>query len=366
VSCHGGGAASPPVTSWRRISQLLGEFARTMGTDFPIQAILDQLVTRIVDVLAIDAAGVALIPPDQHPRFVAASNEAAWRFEMLQSELDQGPCLEAYRTGKAVAVPDLRAAHRFDRFAPQAIAAGLGAVYAFPLRHDDEQLGALDLYVNEPRRLDRPTMEAAQTLADVATAYLLNAQARDDLHHAAEQSLERSLHDPLTGLANRSLFHEHLDYLLRQTRRDGKPVAVLFADLDRFKVVNDRFGHGVGDALLTEVARRLTDAIRPGDMVGRLAGDEFVIACDGLDRHQAEALGARLAARCARPFAISGIDIPVTISVGIACSRYSGFPPDQLIHHADQTMYRAKRAGGNRHHLAVVDEPVLTDGKEKE
>jgi len=352
------------MTSSRQMSQLLSEFARTMVTDFPIQAILDQLVTRIVDVLAVDAAGVALISTDQHPRYVAASNEAAWQFEMLQSALDQGPCLDAYRTGEAVAVPDLRAAHRFDRFAPQAIAAGLGAVYAFPLRHDDKQLGALDLYANEPRRLDRTTMEAAQTLADVAAAYLLNARARDDLRHAAEQSLERSLHDPLTGLANRSLFHEHLGHLLRQTRRDGKPVAVLFVDLDRFKMVNDRFGHGAGDMLLTEVASRLTDAIRPGDMVARLAGDEFIIACGDLDRHQAEALGGRLAARCARPFAISGIDIPVTISVGIACSCYSGFPPDELIHHADQAMYRAKRAGGDRHHLAVVDEPVLTDGKE--
>ena len=103
----------------RQLADLLSEFARTLVTDFPIQAILDHLVGRIVDVLPITAAGVTLIAPGATPRYVSASDEAAFRFEQLQSELGEGPCIAAYETGKAVAVPDLRTDDRFPSFAPR-------------------------------------------------------------------------------------------------------------------------------------------------------------------------------------------------------------------------------------------------------
>src|SRR6202020_681122 len=101
--------------------------------DFPIQAILDKLVRRIVDIMPVTGAGVTLISADREPRFVAASNGDAMRFEQLQTELAEGPCLAAYRTGEAVAVPDLRTDKRFGRFGPQASQAGLAAVFTFPL-----------------------------------------------------------------------------------------------------------------------------------------------------------------------------------------------------------------------------------------
>ena len=104
------------MTSEQRLSDVLSEFARTMLTDFPIQAILDHLVVRIVDVLPITAAGVTLISPESQPRFVAASDDSALRFERLQTELGEGPCLAAYHTGEAVAVADLRVDVRFPRF----------------------------------------------------------------------------------------------------------------------------------------------------------------------------------------------------------------------------------------------------------
>src|SRR3979490_3015655 len=96
-----------------KLSAVLSEFARTLATDFPIQGILDHLVRRIVDILPISAAGVTLISPDADPRYVAASDDSALRFEALQTELGEGPCLLAYKTGKAVAVPDLAADDRF-------------------------------------------------------------------------------------------------------------------------------------------------------------------------------------------------------------------------------------------------------------
>src|ERR1019366_6845226 len=162
----------------RQLSDVLSEFARTMLTDFPIQGILDQLVKRIVQVLPITSAGVTLISPNTSPRYVAASDEAALRYEELQTQLGEGPCLAAYRTGVAVAVPDLKNDERFQVFGPRAVDAGLAAVFTFPLHQGSRQLGALDLYRETTGPLDDEDMTAAQTLADVTAAYLTNARAR--------------------------------------------------------------------------------------------------------------------------------------------------------------------------------------------
>jgi hypothetical protein len=116
----------------RQLSAVLSEFARTMVTDFPIQGNLERLVHRIVEILPITAAGVTLIAPNTNPRYVAASDESALRYEQLQTELGEGPCLAAYRAGEAVAVADLGSDARFKVFGPRAVAAGLVAVFSFP------------------------------------------------------------------------------------------------------------------------------------------------------------------------------------------------------------------------------------------
>ncbi|MDX6373419.1 MAG: hypothetical protein QOD98_2407 [Nocardioidaceae bacterium] len=164
-----------------RLSDVLSEFARTLATDFPIQGILDHLVHRIVDVLPIDAAGVTLISAAGEPRFIATSDESALRFERLQSEFGEGPCLAAYETDGPIAIPDLAEDDRFPLFAERALSEGLVAVFTFPLRDGNRGLGALDLYRKTAGPLSSASMAAAQTLADVATAYLLNARARVDL-----------------------------------------------------------------------------------------------------------------------------------------------------------------------------------------
>lgn len=187
----------------RRLAEVLSEFARTLVTNFSIQEILDHLVLRIVDVLPISGAGVTLIVPGARPRYVSASGDAALRFEELQSELGEGPCLAAYATGKRLSVPDLRNDKRFPRFGPPALAAGLVAVFTFPLRSGDERLGALDLYRENPGALDEEALDAAQTLADVAAAYLINAQARADLIEAYEEARRSRERDEVAAEALR-------------------------------------------------------------------------------------------------------------------------------------------------------------------
>jgi len=340
-----------------QLSEVLSEFARTMVTDFPIQAILDHLVQRIVDVLPVSAAGVTLIEPGTEPRYVAASDESALRYERLQSELGEGPCLEAHRTGNAVAVPDLRLETRFPRFAPRAIEEGLVAVFTFSLRNGTKSLGALDLYRSTPGPLDAATMAAAQTLADVAAAYLLNAQARTDLQDSTDRAREISLHDPLTGLPNRVLLLVRLDHAVARGRRSGSFAAVLFADLDRFKVVNDRHGHGTGDDLLLAVAHRLTALMRPGDTLARLSGDEFVVLCEELhDPAEVDEIAARITAAVAAPFDLGGTTITISASVGIAFSGRTEQLSEQILQDADTAMYQAKRKGGGLHQVMDLRE----------
>jgi len=330
-----------------KLSSVLSEFARTLATEFPIQQILDHLVERIVGILPITSAGVTLIGEGRQPRFVAASNDAALRYEHLQTETGQGPCVLAFDSGEPVEVEDLTSEKRFPAFTKAAQAAGLGAVFTFPLHHGTNRLGALDLYRETPGRLDQHTMETAQTLADVAAAYLINAQARDDAQTASDLHRRLALHDALTGLANRVLLHDRLQHAADRAARSRTSVAVLFIDLDDFKHVNDTYGHQVGDDLLIAVARRLESLVRLDDTLARVSGDEFVFLCENLaDRSGAELVKSRIEASFREPFDLDGFELAITASVGLAVAGPGDAVPDQLLKQADMAMYDVKRKSG--------------------
>jgi diguanylate cyclase (GGDEF)-like protein len=343
-----------------KLSAVLGEFARTVATDFPIQGILDHLVESIVAILPVTAAGVTLISGGKAPRYISASSESAMRYEKLQTRIGEGPCLLAYTSGEAVAVPDLREEGRFPQFTPSALEAGLAAVFTFPLRRGSGlQLGALDLYRDTPGGLGRHDMEAAQTLADVAAAYLLNAEAREVARATSDRFRHSSLHDALTGLPNRLLLQERLEHAARRARRSRSDLAILFIDLDHFKQVNDEHGHHVGDELLVAVAKRLTSLARPGDTLARVAGDEFVFLCEDMrSAADVELLAGRVDAAFAEPFALSQSAIAVSASVGVAFSGLGVAISERLVDEADHAMYQAKRRGGARHQVIELREAL--------
>ena len=342
--------AAPDENAERRYSDLLAEFAQTMVTDFPIQGILDHLVKRIVEVLPIDAAGVTLISPGRDPYYVAASNESALTYERLQSELGEGPCTAAYTGGSAISVPDMQQDEQFPGFAPRACAEGLGAAFAFPLSHEDRRLGALDLYRESPGALGARQLDVAQTLANVAAAYLINAEARADLLTSTQQANHVALHDPLTGLPNRALLLERLVNAMNRCRRTRSLVAIMYIDLDTFKAVNDTLGHGVGDEVLMILAQRLTAILRPGDTVARLGGDEFVVLCEDMpDASHLEPIVDRVNDVFTLPFDLSTGPLEVRASIGVGVGDWTSTSPERLLESADNAMYEAKRAGGGRH-----------------
>ena len=343
-----------------KLCAVLSDFARTLATDFPIQRILDHLVGRIVEILPITAAGVTLISAGTAPQYIAASDESAMLFERLQTELRDGPCMWAYETGEAVSVSDLAADLRFPQFVASAVASGLGAVFTFPLRDGSGQLGALDLYRNAPGDLSPHDMAAAQTLADVAAAYLLNAQAREDSRTSSEQFRHGALHDPLTGLPNRLLLQQRLEHAAQRAQRSHTNAAVLFVDLDRFKRVNDTHGHHIGDDLLRAIAQRLAAVVRPGDTLARFSGDEFVFLCEDLQSAaDVEALATRVDGAFIEPFSVGGVQLSVTASVGMAFAGPGEDISDELVVQADIAMYQAKRRGGGGHQIIDLREALL-------
>jgi len=190
---------------------------------------------------------------------------------------------------------------------------------------------------------------ATNLLGNPAVAgVVVNARDITERVEVAAQLEERAYHDELTGLPNRALLLERLQDALHRAARHDRMVGVLFLDLDRFKVVNDSLGHGVGDDLLREAARRLERTIRPGDLVARLGGDEFVVViADMVRTTDALAAAERIRTALARPLELGGDPTVMSASVGIAVAHGNETPAD-LLRDADTAMYRAKEGGRDR------------------
>ncbi|SDT81081.1 sensor domain-containing diguanylate cyclase [Actinoplanes derwentensis] len=161
-----------------------------------------------------------------------------------------------------------------------------------------------------------------------------------------ERVKDQAQHDSLTRLANRALFMERLEQAVTAAENTGGSVGVIFADLNGFKAVNDTYGHDVGDALLTGVARRLAGAVRKDDLVARLGGDEFVVLCTVSGPDEASALARRLAGALQPSFALGGLRLSAGSSFGVAITDEVGYDPEALLRAADSAMYRVKGSSG--------------------
>ena len=166
------------------------------------------------------------------------------------------------------------------------------------------------------------------------------------------QLAHQALHDSLTGLPNRTLLFDRLAHALARAARSGQTVAVLFIDLDNFKVINDSLGHGAGDALLVDVGKRLCEVLRSSDTVARFGGDEYVMLCEELrGERDAVAAAERVSEAFAEPFEVLGEVQQVSASIGVALAASPEAEPESLIRDADAAMYRAKEVGPARYEL---------------
>lgn len=224
-----------------------------------------------------------------------------------------------------------------------------GYTYSVAMKRSLHHDGAGNLFlvgvIHDITHRKRMEEELRRTAAELVQSNAELRQAGDNLRHMA-------YHDPLTGLPNRKLFQERFIQSIEWAETNQHVVALLFLDLDGFKLINDTQGHVVGDLLLKSVAQRLKGCLRGSDTVARLGGDEFVVILPGIPESQVDRVAKKILKTLAQPFVIQSHSVTITTSIGISLYPFDGKQFDKLIVEADQAMYRAKEAGKNQYMFA--------------
>lgn len=245
-----------------------------------------------------------------------------------------------WATGAPVWLEDIGAEPSFAR-RKVALQAGLHSAFGFPITVGGEVHGVLEFFATEPRAPDQAALAVAKTMSAHIGQFIARAQAERNLQFVAS-------HDALTGLFNRSMFSERLQQALAQAYRHGRQLAVLFIDLDGFKLVNDLHGHAAGDTVLADLAGRLRECLREGDTLGRMGGDEFVVLIEGYTEDvQLLDVARKVLDTVAQPFVLHTAAHNLTASIGISTYPQDGTNAPDLLRNSDVAMYRAKEQGKN-------------------
>jgi diguanylate cyclase (GGDEF)-like protein len=341
-----------------RLVKGLADLSRAATASFAVEDLLRELCVLASETLEVTGAAVMRVE-GARAKFVYASHPRLETTERLQEKLDTGPCVDSARTGEPVVVNNMCTASRWPEYAEHGVSNGLLAVASVPLRGRERTWGVLSLYRDEVTHWRRDELDTISLLADIAVSYIVIAADRDAAVAAEAELAHRWRHDQLTGLPNRGVLFDRIEHAIASAQRHRTAVALFFLDLDHFKEINDGYGHAVGDAVLVDVAQRMTLTLREGDTLARLAGDEFVLLCEdlpGADAAPLNALASRIAARIhealAAPFLVPHngrtAELTLSISVGVVLAMDNWPSAHELLQDADTAMYAAKALGGGR------------------
>ena len=246
---------------------------------------------------------------------------------------------EGFRSGQPAWVPDIASDKRLKRGIARA--AGMRGTCLFPVISEGRPIGVLSFHSRNVREPDERLLQAMGVVGSQIGQFLQRKQAEARIEYLAT-------HDGLTALPNRTLFSQLLNGAVRSAQRYVSSFAVLFIDLDGFKSVNDTLGHGAGDRLLQEMAKRFADCMRSSDIVARLGGDEFVVLVqEASEEEQVTAVSHKILAAAGEPVALAGQQCQVTASIGICMFPADAQDEQSLMKNADAAMYLAKGRGKN-------------------
>ncbi len=321
------------------LHQLSG-IQRSLSQRAPLQDILDAIVSAAVELIGDETVNLRLLDPNDPSHLVRVAgrgySEDVEPF-MKWVRAGDGAVGRAYAEGRLVVIEDY--ANAPDRLAVLGDE-GLEAAMSAPVEENGRVIGALTVATHRKGRTYSETeQQMLVSIAAHASVALTNARTADSMEHLA-------FHDLLTGLPNRALFVDRVSRALARNGRAPQTSAVLFADLDNLKEINDSLGHAAGDQLLTMVARRLQEALRPSDTAARFGGDEFAVLLEDIgSSDQVIRACERIMASLSAPLDIHGTTIEPSASIGIALSGSDAGDVDRLLRHADLAMYKAKAAG---------------------
>ncbi len=334
-----------------RLKTIVALHSEVERAEFDVQDVVLTILDRARILLGASAASAGIIEGEQIAyRYRTGPGRDSGEVIRTPSGASlSGICL---RSGEAVYCEDSEVDSRVDKAACRK--QGLRSMIIVPLRHRGEVVGVLNVNSPEVRAFDANDVRTVQlTAGAISAAYghavdiAVKQGLLDELRESEAKLSHQALHDTLTGLPNRRMFLERLDDALQEPGEQR--VAVLFVDLDGFKVVNDSLGHEAGDALLIETARRIDSVLRDDDVVARLGGDEFVVICRDSDPlAAARNIAERVIDVFDAPFAIGHHHARISASIGIAA--HAGSATD-LLRDADVAMYSAKASGKGRYEV---------------
>jgi len=317
-------------------TDLLYAVSQSLVSTLNIEFVLKELCHATRELMGADSVSVRLPEPIMDGFIFADDSVAALNtvVDALDPRLD-ALCWKVVEAGSPTVIDDIQAHPLFKSQTPEWVR----SFSAFPLRRGAETIGVLTVLYGAPQSLTPEQVRFISTLADQAAVAVHNAQ----LHDIAQQ---QAATDSLTGLANRRLFDEVLASEARRVRRYQTPAAIIVCDLDKFKEINDRFGHAAGDAYLQAFANSLRSQTRDTDTTARLGGDEFAVIMPNTSPADACNLAKRIKdTTAALDFAWGGQHIRVRTSMGIAgWEAGESMSPAEVLHAADQAMYADKTA----------------------
>jgi diguanylate cyclase (GGDEF)-like protein len=280
---------------------------------------------------------------------VNAERVRSTRFAISESRPEgRGSTGTSFRTKRPCIINDYLSDERTRHWHNLAGEGGTKSGASFPLLKGGDAIGVLLFLSSEKDAFVGELVDLLARLAENISFALENFDRDAEKRQADKQIQYLATHDALTGLPNRAMFDELLDFTIKAARRNGKQCAVLFIDIDRFKITNDTLGHAAGDSLLVEVGKRLRSSVRESDVVVRLGGDEFIIILSELsDRTHAALIARKVLSAVSRGIVLEGHESQTTASIGIAIFPSDGTDVETLTKNADMAMYLAKEHGKN-------------------